>query len=252
MAPRRLFACFGRGGGASSATGGASPEANATADLTAEEQRRMGPVLVELFASQGCAASPEAEAVVAALARGGQEDHDEEGWGWGLWLWRSTWSTGTTGAEGPLRVEHVDGAAEGLRGGAAPRHALHPQAVVHGRAHCLGADREAIISAVQSAPRFPSPTMQATFQRPSPETLQVSFSGQLRTKVDSHGADVMVALYENGLVTDCTQGENKGRVLPNDHVVRHPPEATLRKGRLCQEEPLRLRSVCFVGWIQSH
>lgn len=31
-----------------------------------------------------------------------------------------------------------------------------------------------------------------------------------------------------------------------------PPEATLRKGRLCQEEPLRLRSVCFVGWIQSH
>ncbi|XP_020087370.1 uncharacterized protein LOC109709514 [Ananas comosus] len=224
MAPRRLFACFGRGGGASSATGGASPEANATADLTAEEQRRMGPVLVELFVSQGCAASPEAEAVVAALARGGQEDNDEEGVGVGLgvvalafhveyWDYRgwkdpfgsSMWTVRQKAFVEALRLDTL----------------FTPQAVVHGRAHCLGADRDAIISAVQSAPRFPSPTMQATFQRPSPETLQVSFSGQLRTKVDSHGADVMVALYENGLVTDCTRGENKGRVLPNDHVVRH-------------------------------
>ena len=61
---------------------------------------------------------------------------------------------------------------------------------------------------------------QATFQRPSPETLQVSLTGALRIKVDNHGANVMVALYENGLVTNCTKGENKGKVLPNDFVVR--------------------------------
>lgn len=30
----------------------------------------------------------------------------------------------------------------------------------------------------------------------------------------------MVALYENGLVTNCEKGENKGRVLANDFVVR--------------------------------
>lgn len=33
-------------------------------------------------------------------------------------------------------------------------------------------------------------------------------------------ANVMVALYENGLLTDCLKGENKGRVLSNDFVVR--------------------------------
>lgn len=38
--------------------------------------------------------------------------------------------------------------------------------------------------------------------------------------MDSDGANVMVALYENGLVTDCPRGENKGRVLSNDYVVR--------------------------------
>lgn len=39
-------------------------------------------------------------------------------------------------------------------------------------------------------------------------------------KVDSTGIDIMVALYENGLVTDCPRGENSGRVLANDYVVR--------------------------------
>ena len=61
---------------------------------------------------------------------------------------------------------------------------------------------------------------QATFQRPTSETLQVSLTGALRMKVDSTGIDIMVALYENGLVTDCPRGENSGRVLANDYVVR--------------------------------
>lgn len=52
------------------------------------------------------------------------------------------------------------------------------------------------------------------------ESLQVSITGALRTKVDHQGADIMVALYENGLVTDCQKGENAGRVIPNDFVVR--------------------------------
>lgn len=61
---------------------------------------------------------------------------------------------------------------------------------------------------------------QASFERRSQDSLQVSLTGALRTKVDSSGANVMVALYENGLVTDCPKGENKGRVLSNDFVVR--------------------------------
>lgn len=38
--------------------------------------------------------------------------------------------------------------------------------------------------------------------------------------MDHQGANIMVALYESGLVTDCPNGENKGRVLSNDYVVR--------------------------------
>ncbi|PKI65641.1 hypothetical protein CRG98_013936 [Punica granatum] len=95
-----------------------------------------------------------------------------------------------------------------------------PQVVVQGRAHCTGTDQEALLASITSAPRFPAPTFQANFQRPSPDTLQVSLSGALRMKVDSNGANVMVALYENGLITNCQSGENKGKVLSNDFVVR--------------------------------
>lgn len=60
-----------------------------------------------------------------------------------------------------------------------------------------------------------------TFQRPNPTTLQASFSGTLRSKVEgAGGASVLAALYESGLVTDCGRGENKGKSLLNDHVVR--------------------------------
>ncbi|XP_008812646.2 uncharacterized protein LOC103723499 [Phoenix dactylifera] len=215
MAPR-LFSCFGRGAASSSS---ASPESNATADLTAEEQRRMGPVLVELFSSQGCATSPEAEAVAARLARGellGPEEEvppvvvlgfHVEYWdymGWKDPFGSSIWTVRQKAYVESLKLDTL----------------YTPQVVVHGRNQCLGTDQDAIVSAVRSAARYPSPTMQATFTKPSPDTLQVSCTGALRTKVDGSGADVMVALYENGLVTDCSKGENKGKVLPNDHVVR--------------------------------
>jgi hypothetical protein len=60
---------------------------------------------------------------------------------------------------------------------------------------------------------------QVTFQRPNPTTLQATFTGPLRARVEG-GGSVMVALYENGVVTDCGRGENKGKALLNDHVVR--------------------------------
>ncbi|XP_009417275.3 uncharacterized protein LOC103997696 [Musa acuminata AAA Group] len=213
MAPWQ-FSCFGRGCGASSPS--TSPEANATADLTAEELRRRCPVLVELFSSQGCGTSPEAEAVLSRLGRGElREDlppvavlgFHVEYWdyrGWRDPFGSSIWTVRQKAYVESLRLDTL----------------YTPQVVVHGRAQCIGTDIDAIASAVRSALRFPSPTMQATFQKPAPETLQVAFTGALRSTVDGSGADVMVALYQSSLITNCDKGENKGRVLPNDYVVR--------------------------------
>lgn len=108
-----------------------------------------------------------------------------------------------------------------------------PQIVVQGRAQCVGNEEEAVLSTLSQAPRFPSPTFQATFQKSSEDTLQVSLSGALRMKVDHQGVNVMVALYESNLVTNCPRGENKGKVLSNDFVVR------------------RLEKLCFVKDVSA-
>ncbi|CAN4104134.1 unnamed protein product [Withania somnifera] len=151
---RRLFSCFGNGKSNSSLTNhSTNNKDSAVADLTAEEHKRSGPIVVELFTSQGCVTSPEAELLISRIGRAYVE---------------------------ALNLDSM----------------FTPQIVVQGRDQC------------------------ATFERPTPESLQVSLQGSLRSKVDNNGANVMIALYECGLVTDITTGENKEKMLANDYVVR--------------------------------
>ncbi|XP_077220639.1 uncharacterized protein LOC143854515 isoform X2 [Tasmannia lanceolata] len=202
MAPR-LFRCFCR-------AKKSSPE-----NTTAEEQRRGGAVLVELFSSQGCAMSPGAELLLSRLGRGDFEldvpvivlAYHVDYWdylGWKDPFGSTIWTVRQKAFVEALRLDTL----------------YTPQVVVQGSSQCLGTHEELLLSTVRSANRFAALTFQASFQRSSPDSLQVCLSGALRRKVESHGADVMVALYENGLVTDCTAGENRGRVLSNDFVVR--------------------------------
>ncbi|KAF8376810.1 hypothetical protein HHK36_031518 [Tetracentron sinense] len=213
MAPR-LFACFCRG--SSSLSWRKNPSAdNATIDQASKEQRNGGAILVELFSSQGCATSPEADLLVSRLGRGDFElevpvivlAYHVDYWdymGWKDPFGSSQWTVRQKAYVQALKLDTI----------------FTPQVVVHGRTQCLGTDQDALLSNITSAVRFPAPTFQARFRRPSPQKLQVSLKGSLREKVDSRGVDVMVALYENGLVTDCTKGENRGRVLSNDFLVR--------------------------------
>ncbi|XXG59530.1 hypothetical protein AAC387_Pa04g1601 [Persea americana] len=207
MAPR-LFSCFRR------RKSDLSPE-NATADQASEERRRGGPVLVELFSSQGCATSLEAETLLSRLGRGDFElelpvivmsFHVDY---WDHLGWKDPFGSSICTVRQKAYVEALQ--LDTL---------YTPQVVVQGRAQCMGTDQEKIILGVRSADRFPGPNLQATFQRSTPDSLHISITGALRTKVDNKGADVMVALCENGLVTDCSKGENRGRVLSNDFVVR--------------------------------
>lgn len=203
MAPRFL-ACFGRGGATASA-----PEP--------VEDLAPGPVLVELFSSQGCAASPEADALVARLAQESSETGGGEramvvlGFHVDYWDYRgwkdpfaaSAWTVRQKAYVEALRLDTL----------------FTPQVVVQGRADCVGTEQDKLAQAVRDAPRYPSPAMKVKFQRPNPSTLQASFTGALHSRVDG-GGSVLVALYESGVITDCGRGENKGKSLLNDHVVR--------------------------------
>ncbi|RDX78000.1 hypothetical protein CR513_41789, partial [Mucuna pruriens] len=177
-----------------------------------------GPVVVEMFTSQGCATSPPADLMLSRLGRGDFQlrlpvvllAFHVDYWdyvGWKDPYGSSQWTVRQKAYVQALGLDTL----------------FTPQFVVQGRAHLTGNDENALISAIMSARRFPAPSFQvatATFSRPTSAFLEVTLNGALRTRVDSVEADVMVALYETGLVTDCPRGENKGRVLSNDYVVR--------------------------------
>ncbi|CAN6457782.1 unnamed protein product [Victoria cruziana] len=219
MAAKLLFsACFGRKGCSKDSSENAANDhtANAQDPASGEEQRKGDPVLVELFTSQGCATSPEAELLISRLGSGDLPDdappvfilsyHVEY---WDYLGWKDPYGSVQWTARQKAYVEALQ------------QDTIYtPQVVVQGRAECFGTNEEAIVAEIGKAPQFPGPTMQATFERKTPETLQVSLSGPLRTKVDGKGMDIMVALYESKLVTEVGSGENKGRVVKNDFVVR--------------------------------
>ncbi|KAI3769223.1 hypothetical protein L6452_00323 [Arctium lappa] len=230
---RGLFACFPkRTSLVVNKTTTTTSHDNPTTDLTAEELRQGGPVVVELFSSQGCATSPAAEVLFSRVGRG---DFNLEVpvilmafhvdyWDYNGWkdpFGSSQWTVRQKEYVESLNLDAI----------------FTPQVVIQGKKQCIGNDEDALISSIVSASRYTSPAFQATFERPTPESLQISLKGALRAKVEGQEADIMVALYESGLVTDCQNGENKGRMLANDFVVRKltklcsvnnvPPKKTL-------------------------
>ncbi|MBA0573921.1 hypothetical protein Golob_001168 [Gossypium lobatum] len=237
---RRLFGCFGKG--SSSSSSGNEVDGNGkTNDTVVEEAAPECPIMVELFSSQGCATSPAAELLLSRLGRGDfQLDapvivlaYHVDYWdymGWKDPYGSSQWTVRQKAYVETLNLDTM----------------FTPQVVVQGRAQCVPNDEDVLLSTIATAPRFPAPSFQvyissslslyltctlyinakkliekqADIQRPTSETLQVTITGALRFKVEDNGVRVMVALYENGLVNDCSAGENKGKVLSNDFVVR--------------------------------
>ena len=186
-------------------------------------------MVVEMFSSQGCATSPAAELVLSRLGRGDFQlempvvvlaFHVDY---WDYMGWKDPYGSSQWTVRQKAYVE-----ALGLDT------LLTPQVVVQGVSHCVGNDDNALLHVINIAPRYPPLTFQAKFEKPTQDSLQVSLTGALKNKVDNNGLNVMVALYENGLVTDCPRGENKGRVLSNDYVVR-------KLEKLCTENNISVK-----------
>lgn len=147
MAPG-LFGCFRPRDG-----GGGREESVRESTVTAEEMRGGGPVVVELFSSQGCATSPAAELVVARLGRGdfgldmpvvvlGFHVDYWDYMGWKDPFGSSQWTVRQKAYVESLGLDTL----------------FTPQIVVQGKAHCVGNDENALLTAINEAPRYPPPS----------------------------------------------------------------------------------------------
>eukprot|EP00249_Psilotum_nudum_P003026 c16348_g1_i1 orf=413-1345(+) len=185
-----------------------------------------GAVLVELFTSQGCSSCPEADLLISKLGRRDAND-------------ATTHAPTSVATDVPVVVlaYHVDywdylgwkdpfanslcGVRQRAYVQALQQDSIYtPEVVIQGHAHCIGSNAEAVFSLIEAASRFPASDIRASFSRPLPSVLEVSLSANLKFRVDGCSLDMMVAIFESGHVTDCSKGENRGRVLTNDFVVR--------------------------------
>lgn len=160
-------------------------------------------VLVELFTSEGCSSCPPADAVLARLHReqpvpGVQlivlSEHVDY---WDDLGWKDPFSD---------RRFSDRQAAYGNR-------TYTPQAVVDGRVDVLGSDAAGIVRAATAAAREPHGLLELTRTAGGVRIAVEQLSGH-------SGAQVMVAVLEDGLVSRVERGENAGRVLPHTAVVR--------------------------------
>jgi hypothetical protein len=163
-----------------------------------------GPVVVELFTSQGCSSCPPADRVLATIARDGRVGERAvvplafhvDYWddlGWADRFAQPAWSQ---------RQRAYAGGDDGR--------VYTPQLVIGGRGHVVGSNLPAIRAAIASAP--------------APARLAASVRWQdgraLVTATAPAGADAWVAIYEDGLASTIERGENAGRTLEHEHVVR--------------------------------
>lgn len=170
-----------------------------------------GVALVELFTSQGCSSCPPADALLSRLdaepALRGRViplSFHVDYWnhiGWSDPFSKRDWS------------ERQRGYSRTLGGDV-----YTPQLVVNGTRGMVGSSERAVRDAIKTAlAEKPSARLAVSAMSTASGSLAIDVSGSQSTDAT---LEVWVALVEDSLVTRVGRGENGGRTLRNDNVVR--------------------------------
>ncbi|HEX4441843.1 MAG TPA: DUF1223 domain-containing protein [Thermoanaerobaculia bacterium] len=169
------------------------------------------PVVVELFTAQGCSSCPPADRLLAQLgaASGGRvvplEFHVD------FWN-QGGWTDPFSSAEWTRRQE-----AYAKRFGATQLYT--PQAIVDGASEMIGSREAEVRAAVAAASAKPAAAIALTLE-PSAKDVRVGAKVDLPEPLRGRKWHLMLAVYETGLVTPVARGENGGKTLENEYVVR--------------------------------
>src|SRR5271163_1271396 len=172
------------------------------------------PVVLELFTSEGCSSCPPADALITELGSSMKSviplAYHVDYWnhlGWADPFSSHQWSE--------RQSEYVQ--ALNLDG------EYTPQMVIGGRWQCAGSDGGSIAHAVDAA-RSTSPqgrtSIQTSLAAAGSRELQVKVNAQWLSAAGPGRLVVMLAIYENGLVSKIGAGENGGREITYDYTVR--------------------------------
>ena len=165
-----------------------------------------GPLVIELFTSQGCSSCPSADQLLAKLARAGSlgdralaplSFHVDY---WNDLGWADPYSS-------PAWTERQRQYARSI----GDDRVYTPELVVGGAAGMVGSNLAAVTDAIQRAAR---PGLLAATARWTADAVTVNAAAP-------SDADVWVAIWEDSTRTHVQRGENAGETLVSERVVRH-------------------------------
>jgi hypothetical protein len=165
------------------------------------------PVLVELFTSEGCSSCPPADRLLTRLANEQPVPgalvvplslHVDY---WNRLGWVDPYSSAVFTERQGAYAARFSGVGR----------VYTPQMVVDGSAELVGSDESAARRAIEAAARTPRASVRVV---PGGAFARVSVAGA------TAGADVVVAVVEDGLSSDVSRGENAGLRLTHTAVAR--------------------------------
>jgi len=179
----------------------------------APEAAKLGPapVVVELFTSQGCSSCPSADELLRELARDPVYGkaivplayHVDY---WDHLGWRDPFSSKqfTLRQMTYVRAFHLSSA-------------YTPQAVVAGSKEVVGSHAAALRAAIAEESR----------RKPEGSVRIALTGGAANVRAETQpGRDLVVVAFEDGATTRVTRGENAGRTIANDAIVRQITRVT--------------------------
>lgn len=192
--------------GASAVAQGEVRAQAAAPENAAPQEARRGPVLLELFTSQGCSACPPADKLLASLA--GREDllvlsfHVSY---WDHMGWADPFAI-------PASTRRQRGYARTMRS----RSIYTPQMVVQGFAAAVGSDEAKIDALVREA--APTVALEIAREMGSVERISVTIP---EIAVASGPMELWAVVFASADGRFVPQGENAGHMLQHANVVRH-------------------------------
>jgi hypothetical protein len=179
--------------------------------------------VIELFTSQGCSSCPRADQVLSRLGQNEATRALVVPLAFHVDYWNHAgWSDPFSA---PAWSQRQDAYCRALKVAAGP---YTPQLVVHGQAELNGSQEQRVLAQIQQARERSAPARVELVVRPvegGKPALRVRVSAEVVGATGARRLELLVAVFENGLVTAVGRGENRGRSLHDDFVVRRLEKA---------------------------
>jgi hypothetical protein len=187
----------------------------------APEKKSTPFAVLELFTSEGCSSCPPADKLLAEIAREARQKKQRVfPIAFHVDYWNNlSWKDPFSHSDFSLRQRHY-ARILGVQ-------VYTPQMIINGKAAFVGGDRASALQSIESALSKPAQVnLELKVEKQNnPDSLLVKYevSNVPKDKI------LHIALVERGLVNKILQGENAGRTLEHDNVVRLFKTISLKK-----------------------